>query len=48
MLTIVYWLIILLILVLEMWEMYREPGFKNKAACALVTIPLLLRVLLIK
>lgn len=48
MLTIVYWLIILFMLILDLWEMFRIPGIKDKAACALVSIPLILRVLLIK
>ncbi len=46
--TVVSWLIILLMLGLTMWNMYLEKSIKEQAAYALVMIPLVLRVLLIK
>lgn len=48
MLTIIYWAIIFYMFCLTVWEMFKEESMKEQAACALVLIPLVLRLLLIK
>jgi len=46
--TIVYWLIIFYMSVLTIWDMFREENIKQQSACALVLVPMILRLLLIK
>lgn len=48
MITLVYRGIILLILVLTIINLFREEKFLNQANAALVLIPLVLRLLMIK
>lgn len=46
--TIIYWLIIFYMSALTIWDMFLEKSIKQQSACALVLIPMVLRLLLIK
>jgi hypothetical protein len=48
MLTIAYRLIVLLMLVLSTWNMFRQDNFRDQIGSVLVIIPLMLRVFMIK
>lgn len=44
----VYRLIVLIVLIYTVWNLYEETDLKKQAMTAMVIIPLVLRVLLIK
>lgn len=46
--TFIYRIIVVLILFLTLWNLFEEKDIKNQANAALVLIPLMLRVLMIK
>ena len=48
MLTWIYWAICLLMIVLVLRNLYREKSLREQWVAAMVVIPLLLRVLMIK
>lgn len=48
MITYIYQGIIALILILICWNLYTEKKFANQLNCALVMIPLVLRMLMIQ
>lgn len=48
MITLIYRGLLLLILVLTVWNLYDEENIFNQANAAIVVIPLLLRILMIK
>lgn len=48
MITLVYRGLVLLILIFTVWNLFEEKNILNQANAALVVIPLLLRVLMIK
>lgn len=48
MLTIIYRLITLFITILIVWDMYKEKNFWNQLTGAIVIIPFILRILMIK
>jgi hypothetical protein len=48
MLTWIYWAICLLMIVLVLRNLYREKSLREQWVAAMVLIPLLLRVLMIK
>lgn len=45
---VIYYCIVLYMLLLTIWNVFREKTLKGQAATALVIIPLLLRVLMLK
>lgn len=46
--TLIYRILVGLVLLLTVWNLYEEEDIKKQANNALVVIPLLLRVLMIK
>lgn len=48
MITIIYRLIVLLVIVLVGWNMFTEKKLTMQMNCAMVLIPMVLRVLMIK
>ncbi len=46
--TLIYRIIVLIVLLLVVWNLFDEDKMKNQANAAIVIIPLLLRVLMIK
>lgn len=48
MITLAYRAIVLILLVLVLWNLYDEEDIKEQANIALVVVPLVLRVLMIK
>lgn len=48
MITIIYRAIVLFVLIFAMWNLYEEKELKTQAMIAMVIVPLVLRVLMIK
>lgn len=48
MLTVIYQAIIALVMIFILWNMWREKDIRNQAIAAMVIIPLLLRLIMIK
>lgn len=46
--TLIYRIIVLIVLLFVVWNLFDEDKIKNQANAAIVIIPLLLRVLMIK
>lgn len=46
--TLIYRLLIAIVLVFTIWNLFEEDSIKNQATAALVVIPLVLRLLMIK
>lgn len=46
--TLIYRFIVLIVMLLVIWNLFDEDKLKNQANAAIVIIPLLLRVLMIK
>ena len=46
--TLIYRVIVAFVLFLTVWNLFKEEDMKNQANAALVMIPLVLRVLMIK
>jgi hypothetical protein len=48
MMTFIYWLVVAALLGLSGWCLYREDKLMAQLTCALVAIPLILRLVLMK
>lgn len=46
--TLIYRIIVLIVMLLVIWNLFEEEKIKNQANAAIVIIPLLLRILMIK
>jgi len=46
--TLIYRILVLIVLIFTVWNLFDEDDIKKQANAALVIIPLLLRVLMIK
>ncbi len=46
--TLIYRVIVLIVMLLVVWNLFDENKIKNQANAAIIIIPLLLRILMIK